>query len=638
MAFNISYLYEIIDNASGPLKAINQALETSIKKAHELAQIMPNVGGRTEKLYSSFKKVSTSASKASVAVEKFNSSVNGPGGGQRVSAADRIANLAASGAALYGVTRAFKAPIESAMSFESAMADVNKVMNFKDPDGLKKMGQQIKDMALRLPVSQESLAGIVAQGAQLGVSEENLAWFTEFSSKVSVAFDIMPEAAAESMSKISNALGIPIKDMEKVADTMNYLGNTGNVKERELVEAMQTGGAAAGRIMNLTTSQTLALSTAFIEQGISASEAGTRLRVLARSLTNTKNLTQALGADSAKSFEKIMKSNPQEAINEILLSIKSGKLSSQKAQELLGLYASDFQLLSKNFDKYQDTLQRANDVSKQAGGVQKEFQKRSETTANKLQILRNAVTNISINLGAALLPTIATLAEFLTKVASGIAKFTEKFPVLSKVIMAAVGGMALAAAAMVVLNMVMAISPIGLIVAGIAALAAAFVAFASSQPDFIDAMSLLWDSFKEIFNVLSDIFSPLGQIFNMFSGGTQSIGPFTLAIKTLAFALQILAAVVRVLMAPFALLTSLITRLRGTNFASITSIMGALKGTGTDMAKYASPLISPPANAGSGRSEVDMTMRIEGNRGAIRNLNSRVKNTGNLGFNLSIAQ
>ncbi|GHT91927.1 hypothetical protein FACS1894122_05050 [Alphaproteobacteria bacterium] len=50
------------------------------------------------------------------------------------------------------------APIKAAVDFESAMADVAKVVDFPEPDGLLKMGNSLKEMSRTIPLSAEGLA------------------------------------------------------------------------------------------------------------------------------------------------------------------------------------------------------------------------------------------------------------------------------------------------------------------------------------------------------------------------------------------------------------------------------------------------------------------------------------------------
>ncbi len=66
------------------------------------------------------------------------------------------------------------APINSAMKFESAMADVRKVVDFSTADGFQKMGDSLKELSRTIPLSVEGLAQITAAGGQLGVKEKIL--------------------------------------------------------------------------------------------------------------------------------------------------------------------------------------------------------------------------------------------------------------------------------------------------------------------------------------------------------------------------------------------------------------------------------------------------------------------------------
>ena len=58
------------------------------------------------------------------------------------------------------------APIKAAIDFESAMADVRKVVNFDTPDGLQKLGETLKIMSREIPLSSAGLAQIAASGGQ----------------------------------------------------------------------------------------------------------------------------------------------------------------------------------------------------------------------------------------------------------------------------------------------------------------------------------------------------------------------------------------------------------------------------------------------------------------------------------------
>ena len=57
-----------------------------------------------------------------------------------------------------------------AIEFESAIADVRKVVDFETPKQFKEMGQDIINLSLKIPMAAEGLAQIVADGGQSGIA------------------------------------------------------------------------------------------------------------------------------------------------------------------------------------------------------------------------------------------------------------------------------------------------------------------------------------------------------------------------------------------------------------------------------------------------------------------------------------
>lgn len=97
-----------------------------------------------------------------------------------------------------------------AIEFESAMADVRKVVEFSPGDEgkreFKKMGQAILDMSTKIPIAAEGLAQIVAAGGQSGIARDDLLKFAESAAKMGVAFDISADQAGEMMAKWRTAV------------------------------------------------------------------------------------------------------------------------------------------------------------------------------------------------------------------------------------------------------------------------------------------------------------------------------------------------------------------------------------------------------------------------------------------------
>ena len=95
----------------------------------------------------------------------------------------------------------FLAGVREAIKFESAMADVRKVVNFDTPEQFKKMGDDVRKMSESLPMSAEGIAKIVAAGGQASIPRAELQAFAQDAVKMGIAFDQTADQSGEMMAK-----------------------------------------------------------------------------------------------------------------------------------------------------------------------------------------------------------------------------------------------------------------------------------------------------------------------------------------------------------------------------------------------------------------------------------------------------
>lgn len=145
----------------------------------------------------------------------------GNGGGRLRNFTDHSGDMLAAGAAL---TAPIIFPVQEAMKFESAMADVKKVVDFESTEDFNAMGKAIQDMSMKIPMAQEELAAIVASGGQAGIEKKNLLEFAESAAKMGVAFDIPADKAGDMMAQWRTAFGMGQSEVIDLADKVNYLG------------------------------------------------------------------------------------------------------------------------------------------------------------------------------------------------------------------------------------------------------------------------------------------------------------------------------------------------------------------------------------------------------------------------------
>ena len=190
----------------------------------------------------------------------------------------------------YALARAISAPVKSAMAFESAMADVNKVVDFASPDGLKQMSADILAMSKRIPIAATGIAEIVGAAGQAGMQGGELLSFAEMAAKVGVAFDVTADMAGESLAKIKTALGLTVAQTGALADAMNHLSNTSASSAPDLLDYMSRVGSI-GKQYGFTETQTVAIGSAMIAAGAKADVAATSFRNVGKALVRGKNAT-----------------------------------------------------------------------------------------------------------------------------------------------------------------------------------------------------------------------------------------------------------------------------------------------------------------------------------------------------------
>ena len=117
----------------------------------------------------------------------------------------QLVDAAALGAA---VALPLKAAVGSAIEFESAMADVRKVVNFETPAQFQAMERDIIGLSRRLPVAVGGIADIVAAAGQAGIARRELSRFAEDAAKIAVAFDIEGKQAGGAVTGLRSIFGL----------------------------------------------------------------------------------------------------------------------------------------------------------------------------------------------------------------------------------------------------------------------------------------------------------------------------------------------------------------------------------------------------------------------------------------------
>lgn len=338
-------------------------------------------------------------------------------------------------------TTSMLAIAQPAIKFESAMADVKKVVNFDSPAQFKEMEQDILRLTRTIPMASEEIAAIVAAGGQAGIARENLLGYAEDAAKMGVAFDMAAGDAGTAMATMANVLGKPISEMAKFGDAINHLSDNANAKAADIVNVIARAGSDT-RMLGLTENQAAALGSTFLSMGKAPEVAAQAIKGMSSAFAELKagkhaKELQMLGL-TPKSFAKAMNKDAQGAISDFIARVK--KLPKDKQYPILAKmfgkqYADDIMLLAQNTAEYNRQLglleeRDENGNLKYMGSMQREFENRSATTENNLQLLKNSFNEIGIAIGAKFLPPINLLVNKLKPVIYNILEWMHANPEL----------------------------------------------------------------------------------------------------------------------------------------------------------------------------------------------------------------
>lgn len=477
-------------------------------------------------------------------------------------------------------------PIKQAMAVEDSMAEIKKVVDFKEPDGLKKMQERLQDMSLRIPLTAEGLMQITAAAGQAGIAEKDLLQFTETAAKMGVAFDVTAQEAGEMMAKWRSGMNLTQEQAENLADATNALSNNNAALAKQVGEALKRYGAL-GKVAGLTETQVAAMAATMIGAGSEAEVAATGMNAFMRTLTkggSMTNLQQAafgnIGFDALQLQKDVQKDAPK-MIFAVLDAIKTKLPKEMQMQYLTAMFGEEgaraMGPMLANTEKLKENFALVADKDNYADSMLKEFQSRSATTSNAFVLAGNAVSYFASAVGQ---PLLEPLKEVITKfveigkvvgdwmkanqklvgaitkvtmtiggmvigfhaIRAAIMFSTSPFFAIAKIILLAQKNLVLLGPAIstvttafktfAVASKAFLLSPLGLAVAGIAAAVAAGYLLYKNWDVISEKLSSLWSVFSEKFPGIASILTTtyesyikpvVGNMIGVFQGVTDFI-------------------------------------------------------------------------------------------------------------------
>ncbi|WP_151684803.1 phage tail tape measure protein [Acinetobacter seifertii] len=378
-------------------------------------------------------------------------------------------------------------PVKLAVDFETNMLGVAKQLSgARDGAGnLTKefydMRQEILMLGRTLPVSNNEIARMTGEGLKMGVAKQEIIGFTKEVVKMGTAFELPYDQLAEDMGKIANMYKRPIKNISELADTINYLDDNALSSGKDIIDFMQRVGGTASMV-KITDKSTAALGSTLLTLGERSETASTAINAVFSKFgaANTqskafKSMLNELGLE-AHNVGNMMQKDAVGGILAVMDAIaklpetstmekfwvppktsKNGKVIKpgyfaeqpkttqiDAVATLLGAEHWDtFSKLLKNRGELEKQLQLANSSSAK-GSMDREFMARMQTSQAQIELFKNSLSTLGINVGSILLPTLNSLLGSVSNIVNRFTTWTQANPQLaSTLVKIAVGGIAL---------------------------------------------------------------------------------------------------------------------------------------------------------------------------------------------------
>lgn len=316
----------------------------------------------------------------------------------------------------------FKKAWDASVDFETAMAGVAKTTDLSAVQ-LDAMGEKIKALSERIPVSTTELAGLVEAAGQLGIADEYLLTFAETMAALGVSTNLSANDAATALAQLANIMRTSGKDYERMGSSIVALGNSSATTEKDIVDMSQRLAGAA-RVVRMSEAQVFGYAAALTSVGIEAEAGGSSLSKLWGEIetlvaTGSEDLQgwAKVAGMSASEFAEAWRGDASGAFQTFAEGLGDADRRGQSAiatlselgvteirtsRAILGL-ATAGDLLARSLETSETAWNENTALSTEAGI-------RYGTTASQIQMAENAVNNLNIAVGDKFKPLVTEIS------------------------------------------------------------------------------------------------------------------------------------------------------------------------------------------------------------------------------------
>ena len=310
--------------------------------------------------------------------------------------------------AILGGIKLGKELVDSAIDFETAFAGVKKTVDETALTSYEDLEKQIRKLSTELPATAEEIARIYELSGQLGIGANDLENFSRVMINLGETTNLSSEEAATSLARFANIMGTSSDEYSNLGSTIVDLGNNFATTESEIV-GMAMRIAGAGKQIGLTESDVLGFAAAFSSVGINVEAGGSAFSsVIAKmalaasqgeeGLAGFANVAGMTAASFKETFEK-------DAAGAVLAFVKGlGKSENAigilKDLEITEIRERQAMLgAAEASDIFAEAINMSSNAYAENNALSEEAAKRYETTASKMDVLKNKTADLGLGFG-----------------------------------------------------------------------------------------------------------------------------------------------------------------------------------------------------------------------------------------------
>lgn len=317
------------------------------------------------------------------------------------------------------------AAVAMAISFESAFTGVAKTVDATD-EQLETIREGLLDLSTALPVTANELANVAAAAGQLGVAQQYVVGFTETVVKLGETTNLTSEEAAVGLARFANIIQFPLERVGELGSVIVELGNTSATTEAEILD-LGLRIAGAGQIVGLSADQIFAFASGLSSVGINAEAGGTAISrtfvEIAKAVRSGGKVLDGFAATAGMSAEEFRTAFERDAAGAVISFIEGLGELGDAGRDVFGVLEevglADIRVRDTLLraagagDLLRGSLESAATAMAENTALNDEYQRRVETVAAQLQLLRNAIQVALIDAGTAALPVIRGIVDLL---------------------------------------------------------------------------------------------------------------------------------------------------------------------------------------------------------------------------------